>query len=166
VDEILAADPSVEDIVETEEFDREKYYQVEWTDEIEDRVNAYIDKEGSILEAEASAEGWQVHIRFANRDQFDTFRDTLSGRDHSFTLLDLTEPGSPRQTFGSLTPDQRDGLVAALEAGYFSVPRETTIQELADELETSHQALSELLRRGTEKLIDGMLTTSDRIDDG
>lgn len=160
VDDALAADPSVETLVETEEFDREKFYQLEWTDEVIDRVNTYIDKEGSILRAEATTEGWEVRIRFANRDQFDTFRDTLSQQGHSFTLLDLTEPGSPRQSFGELTPDQRDALVAAHAAGYFTVPRETTIQELAEELDMSHQSLSELLRRGMEKLVDGMLTTS------
>lgn len=160
VDDALAAAPSVKAIVESEEFDREKYYQVEWTDEVIDRVNTYIDKEGSIIQAEATADGWQVHIRFAHRNQFDTFRNSLSEQGHSFTLLDLTEPGSPRQSFGALTPDQRDALVAAHEAGYFKVPRETDIQELAEELDMSHQSLSELLRRGTDKLVSGMLTTA------
>jgi predicted DNA binding protein len=41
----------------------------------------------------------------------------------------------------------------AVERGYFDVPRKTTLEELADELDISRQALSEHVRRGTEKIL-------------
>lgn len=159
VDEALQADPSIDEIVETERFDDEKYYQVEWTDEVEDRIDTYVDKEGSIISARASNEGWEVRIRFASREQFDAFREHVREQGASFDLLDLTEPGSARQSTVSLTPSQRDALVAALERGYYDVPRETAARELAEELDMAHQSLSELLRRGTATLIDSTLTT-------
>lgn len=159
VDAAFQADPSVATVVETEEFDDEKYYHVDWADAVEERVNAYIDKEGSILRAEATDAGWQLQFRFVHRDQFDAFREHLTDAGHTFRLLDIIEPGTPRLSFGDLTPDQRDALVAAFDSGYYDIPRGVTGQDLADQLDMSPQALSELLRRGTANLIDAMLTT-------
>lgn len=162
VDHALENDPSVADIVETDEFDEEKYYQVDWTSVVDERVNAYLDQEASLLEAHADATGWRVKIRFATRDQFDAFREHLTEQGQSFHLEQLTEPGAPRESAGDLTPAQRDALVTAKERGYYRVPREITARELADELGMTHQSVSELLRRGTENLINTTLTTEDK----
>lgn len=159
VDAALQEDPTVDEIVETFEFDDEKYYQLEWSDPVVDRINAFTDQRASILEAEADSDGWHVQIRFTSREQFDAFRETLTDQGHSFELLDLTEPGAPRQTTGHVTPDQRDALVAAVEQAYYDVPRDVTAEELAATLDISQQALSERLRRGVANLVFSTLTT-------
>lgn len=164
VDDALADDPTVDDIVETTEFADEKYYQLEWSDTVQHRINTYVDMEGSILNASADSDGWRVRIRFATQDQFDAFRDHLTEQGCHFQLRELTKPGTPRQSYGELTPDQRNALVTAMEHGYYEVPREITARELAEELDTSHQAVSALLRRGTENLINTLLTTEDSSD--
>lgn len=72
VDSRLREDPSVDNIVETNEFDHEKYYHLEWSDAVEGRINAYVDKGGSVLEAHATAKGWEVefsHVGRVNRLQ-------------------------------------------------------------------------------------------------
>ena len=51
------------------------------------------------------------------------------------------------------------GLIAAWEQDYYEIPRDISIDELAEELEISHQTLSELLRYGTNKLIESQLVT-------
>ena len=162
VDEALAGDPTVDTIVDGYAFVDEKYYQLDWTEDVDERIDSYIDQRGSILDAEADADGWRIRIRFVDREQFDAFRNALDERGQSFELRDLTEPGAPRQTFGELTPDQRDAIVVARERGYFEVPRRTTVREIADELEVSHQAISERLRRGITNLVDATLKTSGR----
>ncbi|MFC7007931.1 helix-turn-helix domain-containing protein [Halalkalicoccus salilacus] len=48
-----------------------------------------------------------------------------------------------------------------LEAGYFKVPKEVTLVELAEEQGVSHQAMSERIRRGVHHLIEQTLITSD-----
>ncbi|MFB6353162.1 MAG: helix-turn-helix domain-containing protein [Halobacteriales archaeon] len=53
-----------------------------------------------------------------------------------------------------LTPAQAEALRTAHEAGYFSVPRETTAAEVADELGISKSAFLERLRRGQAALLD------------
>jgi predicted DNA binding protein len=159
-DEVLEADPSVDRIVEAYGYGDEKYYQLDWAEAVDERIDSYVDQRGSILDAEADADGWRMRIRFVSRDQFDAFRNALDERGTSFELRDLTEPGAPREGFGELTPDQRDALVTARERGYFEVPREATVREVAEELDISHQAVSERLRRGNESLIDDTLITS------
>lgn len=166
VDEALADDPSVDSVIETETFGEEKYYELDWSDEVQDRIDGYVDHEGSMLAAEADGGGWRVRIRFVSRGQFDEFRDELHESDGSFDLLELTDSGDPRGSEGNLTPAQREALRTAKERGYYSVPREITIRELADELDTSHQNLSELLRRGTERLVDATLSTEDETRPG
>lgn len=161
VDEALANDPTVNRIVDTKAFDDEKYYQLDWDESVEERIDTCLDKEASLLDANANSGGWRVRIRFTTREQFDDFREYLYKRDISFELKHLAEPGAPRQTFGDVTPDQRNALVAAKERGYYRVPRKITARKLAEELDMSHQSLSEILRRGTENLIDATLVTED-----
>lgn len=159
VDAALAEDSSVEEIVETDEFDAEKYYQIKWTEEVERRLDTYLDTRASLISAQATADGWDVRLRLAHREQFDVFREALQERGCTFDLHSLTEPGEPRQSVASLTSEQRDALVAALEHGCYDIPREATVQDLAENLGKSHQAVSELLRRGTKKVFDETLTT-------
>ena len=45
-----------------------------------------------------------------------------------------------------LTDEQRRFLETAAEEGYFSVPRKTTLRELAEQHDMSSQEASELLR--------------------
>lgn len=161
VDEALADDPSVDSIIDAEAFGDEKYYELDWSETVQNRIDGYVDHEGSMLEAEADEDGWRVRVRFVSREQFDEFRDQLHGSDCSFDLLELTHSGDPRPPNGDLTPAQREALRTAKERGYYSVPRDITVRELADELDTSHQNLSELLRRGTERLLDATLSTED-----
>lgn len=155
--ELLGADPTVERVVEAEHFDGEARYYVEWATAVQDRIDAFLDEQATILRASADANGWKLRIRFASRSQFDSFRTYLDDAGHSFRLRHLSEAGEAHQPVGGLTPEQREVLRTAIEAGYFRVPREVTTRELAAELDRSHQSVSELLRRGTENLVAGML---------
>lgn len=166
VDEAFAADPSVDQVVDMYDFADETYCHLEWADDVEDRIDDYVDKQGSILSATATSDGWELEFRFATRDQFDEFRAVLADQDIAFELLDLFEPGSPRLSMGDLTPAQRNALVVAADRGYFDVPREISARELANELDTTHQSLSELLRRGTRKLVTSTLGLPDTTPSG
>lgn len=161
LDEALSADASVAAVLESREFPAEKYYQIDWSEHIERRVDAFIDHEASVLDASADADGWRLRFRFVTREQFDAFRAFLAAREYSFSLLDLAEHDAPRRWDGDLTPAQREALVAANERGYFDVPRAITTRELAAELSVSHQSLSERLRRATGNLVDSTLGAPD-----
>lgn len=53
-----------------------------------------------------------------------------------------------------LTETQRETLVAALRSGYYEVPRETALSELAEEFGISSQALSNRFRRAHKSLAE------------
>lgn len=57
----------------------------------------------------------------------------------------------------TLTEEQRDTLALAYEMGYFTEPRETNLEELADELGISPSAVAGRLKRGMKLLIEGTL---------
>lgn len=161
-DEITAAlerDPTVKQLVDTEQFPGELFCHLAWSDEVKDRIREMVDHEGSILAATVTEERWRIRVRFVSRDQLDDFREHFAEREVSFQLHDLSEPETSRHTFGNLTPSQREALVMAAEQGYYQVPREVSAAELGEQLGISHQAVSELLRRGTENLITATLPT-------
>lgn len=61
-----------------------------------------------------------------------------------------------------LTVKHRAILMTAIEAGFFSIPRETTLVELADALDISDQAVSDHLRRAQWNLLQTtVLSTPD-----
>jgi hypothetical protein len=159
VDDSLRRDPSVDDVIATDEFEEEKYYHLNWAEFVTEEINEFLGGEASLLEASANGEGWTVKIRFVTREQFDEFREHLRDCGYGFELKRLVEPGAPRQSAGNVTPDQRKALVTAMEEGYFQVPRDISARELATKLDMSHQAVSELLRRGMQALVQTDLVT-------
>lgn len=59
-----------------------------------------------------------------------------------------------QRTRAALTRPRYEALRAAYDRGYFEVPREIDLQELAAELDISHQALGERLRRAKADLVE------------
>jgi predicted DNA binding protein len=51
--------------------------------------------------------------------------------------------------------------VVAAKQGYYQIPRETTVADIADALDISTQAASERLRRGMDQLITSIHVTSE-----
>lgn len=98
---------------------------------------------------------------FADRESLSAFYDTVANA-LSLDLLRVFE-GSNTATYGEfdLTDDQRDALVSAFEMGYSAVPKDASIQDLADDLEISPQAVSQCLRRGHANLVRSTLRTHE-----
>jgi hypothetical protein len=66
----------------------------------------------------------------------------------------------------SLTSDQREVLLEALDRGYFDVPRRATIGEVAAAVDTTDVEASERLRQGMGTILrenrDGLRERSER----
>lgn len=165
-DAALEADPTVDTIVTTTEYETEKFYQINWSDEIKQHIDAGLDRQGSLLHAETANDSWRLTIRFATRDQFERFRTHLTDHEIDFQLEDLAHATTPQQFMGGLTARQRDALVAAVHEGYFAIPREATMEDVATHLGISTQAASERLRRGIEQFVETMLFVSKDTDGG
>jgi predicted DNA binding protein len=112
---------------------------------------------GSLLEARASDGWWQVTVRYRDRDTLCDAYDRLIERGINADLRRVTDVTDATGHETRLTPEQQEALEAALEHGYFEIPRAVSMEELADELGISHQALSERFRRAYETLVDAEL---------
>lgn len=162
-DAAIADDPTVANVVTTRAYDEETFYQVDWADEIKHHLDVWLDRQGSLVHAETTDGEWCLTIRFASREQFETFRDYCGEQDVDFHLENLTEASAPQQFMGGLSGPQRDALVAAVEAGYFAIPRQATMEDVAAELDISTQAASERIRRGIEQFVATMLVASEDV---
>lgn len=100
----------------------------------------------------------EFYGRFPSRDALYSLRDACRDLDRDFELLSLFEETSSENAGEisnryDVTDSQQEALLAALEQGYFSVPRQTTMEDIANSLEISTSALSTRLRRGQQALL-------------
>ena len=65
----------------------------------------------------------------------------------------------------SLTDTERETLEHASGKGYYESPRNTTLEDLANEFDISKTAISMNLRRGERKILSAALDAIDRLDD-
>ncbi|AGB37816.1 helix-turn-helix domain-containing protein [Natronococcus occultus] len=153
LDDVLEADPTVETVTLLVEADDRLLYDVTFREErtVCDQLLA---DGGSLLEAWATDGWWQTRVRFRDRETLCVAHDRLVERGVSVDLRRVTDVEAGSHSRTSLTTEQREALEAALERGYFEIPREISMEELAAELGISHQALSERLRRAYETLVD------------
>ncbi|MFA9502270.1 helix-turn-helix domain-containing protein [Natrinema sp. H-ect1] len=158
-DAAFDADPSVEAAELLVETDARLLYDVTFADESgtgrlwEDLL---VDG-GSLLEARASDGWWQVTVRYRDRETLCDAYERLLDRGINVELRRVTDVTDTGGHATRLTPEQQEALEAALEYGYFEIPRGVSMEELADELGISHQALSERFRRAYETLVDAEL---------
>jgi predicted DNA binding protein len=154
----LADEPTVESVPAKSELDGELLLYVEWSDEMMKLIGQMIHHATVILEASGRRDRWTLRIRFMTRDQFDGFRSFFDHHELVFQLERIFEERYPHLTRVDITPRQYEALRLASERGFFNVPRDVSIQQIADEIGISHQAVSERLRRGTKNLVQDMLT--------
>ena len=95
---------------------------------------------------------WHAEARFVTPAAFATFCDALSDRNVTVELeavyhsRDGTEP--------ELTDRQRETLEQAYRRGFFNVPRDVTMGDLAETFDVSEQAISQRLRRAYARLVE------------
>jgi hypothetical protein len=166
----VEASPYVESIAVLDRVADSALYRVEWDEDVESLIYGIAATNATILEARGDRE-WRFRIRFDDHGGLADFNDFCRTHDIVFqlervyTLADEQEEG---YVF-DLTEAQRDALVAAVEAGYFEVPRRTTLGEIGETLGITQQSVSENVRRGADKvlkkvLVDGTASSVRRGD--
>lgn len=154
----LEADENVISVHMLDELDDKTLFRVEWVPGIDGIVQSIIEHEAMILKAIGTNDYWEFQLRFADPTDISAFQTSLNEKGTSFDLNRRYNPIDPKTDVSELTPAQRETLVLALEHGYFAIPRETNLTEIADKLDISDQAVSERMRRGTAKLFALALT--------
>ncbi|MFC4448633.1 bacterio-opsin activator domain-containing protein [Halorussus aquaticus] len=157
----LENDPTVTVAEIVEETDDEVLYRLEWTDAFCGLVHEIIDHHAAIVEATARDDRWSLRLRFAKDDMVSSFQSHFRERGHRFEVNQLTHPSQPRQREFGLTAEQYEALVAAVNEGYFTIPRTASVEDVGETLGISANAVSQRIRRGCETLIRSTLTIPD-----
>jgi predicted DNA binding protein len=154
LDRALAADSSIENPQILQESGTQRLYKVEPDlTPAESHLRTKIAELGGVMQqGTGSAAGWVVTIDFPNRAAVNEYYEFCIDQGYSMEILELQEEAGPSTT--ALTGRQRAVLISALDAGYFEIPREASLEDLADELDISPNAASERLRRGVRNLVE------------
>ena len=153
--------PAVRELLVLDRVGDSGLYRLVWESEPTDLIEGIADSDAIVLDARGNGD-WMFRLRFPDHDKLSLFHnyviehDTPIHIERTFTLTEATERG---HRFG-LSQEQREALVLALRRGYFETPSEVSLQELADELDISRQALSNRIRLGNEKVLRTVLLSS------
>ncbi|ELZ02581.1 helix-turn-helix domain-containing protein [Natrialba asiatica] len=141
-----------------DEFSETVLVEIEWTDGINGILASIRESDALVTDAVGTADRWTFRLWFPSYDALSQFYRGCVDCEIPIELVRLHEAVGPTDgdRFG-LTQPQRSLVVAAYEAGYFDVPRETTLVELGAELGISDSAVSQRLRRGLSTLIGSTL---------
>jgi len=155
-EEGLAVDQTVTNETRLAETSDGRLYRVTFTEYGERFATFPVwgDLDISIINSTGTHEGWEIRMRLPDREILHQFREACKERDLEFHLKAIyNETGKTLATESRLTDAQREALTTAWTQGYYDIPRQSTMADIATELEISSQALSERLRRGTRILI-------------
>lgn len=158
----VSAHEAVNDIHAVTETDTETLYALDWDVSSDTFFAGLLDAEASVLGAQEVEGTWEFALRFPSHDALDTFQAYCEDSEIPIEVHGLFNPTRPEAGpwFG-LTPPQRESLYRAVEAGYYSIPRKISTNELAGEFGVSDQAMTERLRRGIQALVMNTLLTDE-----
>jgi hypothetical protein len=150
-------DPSVDNVLVLSAFDREQLYRMDWVDDVQLLLQMVTNSQATILSAFGANDKWHLRVLYPTRESLNKTHAFCEDHNLTFEIDAICEMnGGPSGRYG-LTSQQRVALVRAVESGYYEIPRETDLKDMAEDMDISHQALSERIRRGTETLVQDTL---------
>lgn len=149
----VRSDPDVERVAPAGTPDGGLLLDVEWPRSPCALAESLADTGSGCLRAVGADGAWRLTVRSPTSERLAEFYRGCSGV--GVSLCSVRRSGHPDGHGLSfrLSDPQHETLRAALDEGYFSVPREVTLRELADGLDVSDTAASQRLRRGTRTIL-------------
>ncbi len=108
------------------------------------------------FDLEGSPDGVAVLRVAARRADLDGDAAYLEAHCPGLALADVV-PVGPEGHDALLTQRQHEALAQALASGYYDIPREIRLTDLADAMGMSQSSLSELLRRAERRLVEAYI---------
>ncbi|GAB7020238.1 helix-turn-helix domain-containing protein [Halostagnicola bangensis] len=158
IDELLEEDPSVDESDLLTDLGDERLYRLSWIDDVTMIVHILTEEKATILQAASEGRWWQFRVLFPERESLANTYDFATEQGFSLDIQKIHQLDEGRQGRYGLTDAQYETLVAALEGGYYEIPRNVDMESLSNDLDISHQALSERLRRAHRSLVEEAVT--------
>ncbi|QCS42417.1 helix-turn-helix domain-containing protein [Natrinema versiforme] len=154
VDDALADDPSIEAAERLTDLGDESLYRMNWVDDVTVILHLLTEEQATVLDAQVEGKQWRFRVLFPEREALSRTYDFATDEGLSVEIRKIHRLEENRHGRFGLTDAQYETLVAALERGYYEIPRGMDMDGLSDELGISHQALSERLRRAHRTLVE------------
>jgi predicted DNA binding protein len=151
----------VREFTELDRLGEKGLYRIEWKEPLIDLIEGISRADAVVLEARGTND-WSFRLRFPNHEKLSSFHNYVIEHDipihidRTYTMTETTEHG---HRF-NLSQGQREALMLALRKGYFETPSNANLDDLADELGITRQALSNRIRRANEKVLRDVLLSS------
>ncbi|MCT9097101.1 helix-turn-helix domain-containing protein [Haloarchaeobius sp. HME9146] len=167
IEQALEEHEEVEDVSVLDHIGNDWLVRLEWQPELGGLLEAILDSEGVLLDASGSNDEGRFSVQFDDHTGVSEFHQHCQDNGIEATLLRLHTPEERPAAWADfgLTESQYIALVTAHEAGFFDVPRGTTLTQLADEFGISDSAISQRIRRGIDALIENTLLVPDQDQD-
>ena len=154
--------PSVNDIQLVNTHEDETLYALDWEASEASLLRRILDLDAVLLSAAGTADTWGLELRFPSHEALSVFQEFYLDEDIDVSIERIYNPTKPDAgPWYGLTPPQRETLADAVSAGYYSLPRQISTQELADSFGISDQAVTERLRRGISTLVRNTLLVEE-----
>ncbi|WP_254523738.1 helix-turn-helix domain-containing protein [Natrinema caseinilyticum] len=159
VEATIRGDPLAEEVNLLTEADGRHLFEIRWSTEIDALIKPMIESRAEVLIAEGSANRWNFRLQFANRSMLGDFRQRCHDNDIQFQLQALYNPTIPSEPLeeGELSSEQYDILATAHAKGYWHIPRDIELGEIADLIGISPNAASQRMRRALDTVVDQAL---------
>lgn len=158
IEDAIDDHPGIESVRLVDELDGGGLFRAEWDESHTDVVSAIHRTELSILTATGTSDGWTFEVRAEEKEDVAKFQQYCAGNDVELSVSRINSV--PEMQVGGrydLTPEQREALTLAYEQGYYDHPRESTLEEIASQMDITRPSLSSRLRRGSRNLIENTL---------
>jgi len=162
LDEAIEADPGTTNPTVLAVQGNRRLYRFDYTDLGRETniLPVVVEHGGEVTDAVGSNEGWRIRVEFPDREALECLYQFCRSHDIPFSFERIFEQSEfEERPEPALTAAQRAALVAAVDCGYLSVPRECSLGDVADRLGVSKTAASERFRRGANNLIEASLAT-------
>lgn len=153
---------SVDEITEVNSHNGETLYALNWNPPPDSFLRTIMEMGAVLLNASGDATTWRLEVRFPDHETLSSFQEYYVDREIAVTVERIYNPTRPDAgPWYGLTQPQRVALIAAVENGYYALPREISTKDLADGFDISDQAMTERLRRGITALVSNTLLAVD-----
>ncbi len=154
LDDALADDPTVEAAERLTDLDDERLYRMHWVDDVTVILHLLTEERATVMDASVEGRQWRFRVLVPERESLSRTYDFATEQGLTIEVRKIHRLEDDRRGRYGLTDAQYETLVAALERGYYEIPRAVDMDALSDELDISHQALSERLRRAHLTLVE------------
>lgn len=150
----IADDPTVTNLGELTDTGSRRLYRIDFTERGMTTIPEWWALDITLIEGKATRHGWSAVLRCPDRETVHDYFELEHEIGNSPDLIRIYREQSDHGIADSeLSPAQRSALLTAYKSGYFNVPRDSTQEAVARQLDISAQSLSERLRRGVSSLI-------------